>query len=73
MKNAVIDYSTTNGVTNLTVNANPIAVPLIDVWTKSDDLSDAHVSAYLPQFWGGEAMHYPVTNENLGLPIADSE
>jgi hypothetical protein len=73
MKNAVIDYSTSSGVTNLTVNANPIAVPLIDVWSKSDDLSDAHVSAYLSQFWGGEAMHYPVTNENLGLPIADSE
>ena len=73
MKNAVIDYSTTNGITNLSVTANPIAVPLIDVWSKSDDLSDAHVAAYLPQFWGGEAMHYPVTNENLGLPIANSE
>ena len=73
MKNAVIDYKTSNGVTNLSVSANPIAVPLIDVWSKSDDLSDAHVSAYLSQFWGGEAMHYPVTNENLGLPIADSE
>ena len=73
MKNAVIDYKTTNGITNLTVNANPIAVPLVDVWSKSDDLSDAHVAAYQSQFWAGEAMHYPMTNENLGLPIADSE
>ena len=73
MKNAVIDYSTVNGVTNLTVNANPISVPVVDVWSKSDDLSDAHVAAYLPQFWGGEAMHYPETTENRGLPIAESE
>jgi hypothetical protein len=73
MKNAVIDYKTTNGVTNLAVNANPIAVPLVDVWSKSDDLSDAHVAAYQSQFWAGDAMHYPITNENLGLPIADSE
>jgi len=73
MKNAVIDYKTTNGITNLTVNANPIAVPVVDVWSKSDDLSDAHVSAYLSQFWGGEAMHYPITNENLGQPITDAE
>lgn len=73
MKNAVIDYSTANGVTNLTVNANPISVPVVDVWSKSDDLSDAHVAAYLPQFWGGEAMHYPETTENRGLPIAESE
>jgi hypothetical protein len=73
MKNAVIDYKTTNGITNLTVNANPIAVPVVDVWSKSDDLSDAHVSAYLSQFWAGEAMHYPITNENLGQPITDAE
>ena len=73
MKNAVIDYKTVSGLTNLTVTANPIAVPLIDVWSKSDELSDAHVSAYQNQFWAGEAMHYPATNENLGLPILDSE
>ena len=73
MKNAVIDYKTTSGVTNLTVNANPINVPLIDVWSKSDDLSDAHVSSYLSQFWGGEAMHYPLSNETGGLPITDAE
>ena len=73
MKNAVIDYKTTSGITNLTVSANPIAVPVVDVWSKSDDLSDAHVAAYQSQFWGGEAMHYPVTNENLGQPITDSE
>ena len=73
MKNAVIDYKTTNGITNLTVNANPITVPLVDVWSKSDDLSNAHVAAYQSQFWAGEALHYPITNENLGLPIADSE
>ena len=73
MKNAVIDYKTVSGITNLTVTANPIAVPLIDVWSKSDELSDALVSAYQNQFWAGEAMHYPATNENLGLPILDSE
>ena len=73
MKNAVIDYKTTNGVTNLRVTANPIEVPIIDVWTKSDDLSDTHVAAYQSQFWAGEAMHYPITNENLGAPIIDSE
>lgn len=73
MKNAVIDYKTTNGITNLTVNANPIAVPVVDVFSKSDDLSDALVSSYQNQFWAGEAMHYPITNENLGLPILDSE
>jgi len=73
MKNAVIDYKTVSGVTNLTVSANPIAVPLIDVWSKSDELSDAFVTAYQNQFWAGEAMHYPATNENLGLPILDSE
>jgi len=73
MKNAVIDYKTTNGITNLTVNANPIAVPLVDVWSKSDDLSDAHVAAYQSQFWAGDAMHYPVTNENLGQPITTDE
>jgi hypothetical protein len=73
MRNAVIDYKTTSGITNLTVTANPIAVPLIDVWSKSDELSDAFVTAYQNQFWAGEAMHYPATNENLGLPILDSE
>ena len=73
MKNAVIDYKTTNGITNLSVTANPISVPLVDVWSKSDDLSDAHVAAYASQFWAGEAMHYPITNENLGQPILDSE
>jgi hypothetical protein len=73
MKNAVIDYSTANGITNLTVNANPIAVPVVDVWSKSDDLSDAHVAAYLNQFWGGEAHHYPLSNETGGLPITDAE
>ena len=73
MKNAVIDYKTVSGITNLTVTANPIAVPLIDGWSKSDELSDALVSAYQNQFWAGEAMHYPATNENLGLPILDSE
>ena len=73
MKNAVIDYKTVSGITNLTVTANPIAVPLIDVWSKSDELSDAFVTAYQNQFWAGEAMHYPATNENLGLPILDSE
>jgi hypothetical protein len=73
MKNAVIDYKTTNGITNLTVSANPIAVPVVDVWSKSDDLSDAHVSAYQNQFWGGEALHYPLTSETGGLPITDAE
>ena len=73
MKNAVIDYSTANGITNLTVNANPIAVPVVDVWSKSDDLSDAHVAAYQNQFWGGEALHYPLTSETGGLPITDAE
>ena len=73
MKNAIIDYKTTNGITNLTVNANPIAVPLVDVWSKSDDLSDAHVAAYQNQFWGGEAHHYPLSNETAGLPITDAE
>ncbi len=73
MKNAVIDYKTADGITNLTVNANPITVPLIDVWSKSEDLSDAHVAAYLNQFWGGEAMHYPLSNETGGLPITDAE
>ena len=73
MKNAVIDYKTTNGVTNLTVNANPIAVPLVDVWSKSDDLSDSHVASYLTQPWNGEATHYPITNENSGTPIANTE
>jgi hypothetical protein len=73
MKNADIDYSTANGITNLTVNANPIAVPVVDVWSKSDDLSDAHVAAYLNQFWGGEAHHYPLSNETGGLPITDAE
>jgi len=73
MKNAVIDYKTTDGITNLTVNANPITVPLVDVWSKSDDLSDAHVATYLTQSWNGEGLHYPITNENLGLPIVDSE
>ena len=73
MKNAVIGYSTANGITNLTVNANPIAVPVVDVWSKSDDLSDAHVAAYLNQFWGGEAHHYPLSNETGGLPITDAE
>ena len=73
MKNAVIDYKASDGLTNLTVTANPITVPLIDVWSKSDDLSDAHVAAYLNQFWGGEAVHYPITPENGGLPITDAE
>ncbi len=73
MKNAVIDYKTTSGITNLTVTANPISVPVVDVWSKSDDLSDAHVAAYLDQFWGGEAMHYPLSNETGGLPITDAE
>jgi hypothetical protein len=73
MKNAVIDYKTTDGVTNLSVTANPISVPVIDVWSKSDDLSDAHVAAYLNQFWGGEAHHYPLSNETGGLPITDAE
>jgi hypothetical protein len=73
MKNATIDYKTTNGITNLSVTANPIAVPVVDVWSKSDDLSDAHVAAYQSQFWAGEAMHYPMTNENLGQPISDAE
>jgi len=73
MKNAVIDYKTVDGITSLTVNANPIAVPVVDVWSKSDDLSDAHVAAYLGQFWGGEAMHYPLSNETGGLPITDAE
>jgi len=73
MKNAAIDYKTTNGITNLTVSANPIAVPVLDVWSKSDDLSDAHVAAYQNQFWGGEALHYPLASETGGLPILDSE
>ena len=73
MKNAVIDYKTTSGITNLTVTANPISVPVVDVWSKSEDLSDAHVAAYLDQFWGGEAMHYPLSNETGGLPITDAE
>ncbi len=73
MKNAVIDYKNSNGITNLTVSANPIAVPLVDVWSKSDDLPDSLVSSYQNQFWAGEAMHYPITNQNLGTPILDSE
>jgi hypothetical protein len=73
MRNAVIDYKTTSGITNLTVNANPISVPIVDVWSKSDDLSDTHVAAYLNQFWGGEAHHYPLSNETGGLPITDAE
>ena len=73
MKNAVIDYKTVNGITNLTVTANPISVPVIDVWSKSDDLSDAHVSSYLSQFWGGEALHYPLTSNSGGLPITEAE
>ncbi len=73
MKNAVIDYKSADGITNLTVSANPITVPLIDVWSKSEDLSDAHVAAYLDQFWGGEAMHYPLSDETGGLPITDAE
>jgi len=48
-------------------------VPVVDVWSKSDDLSDAHVAAYQNQFWGGEALHYPLTSETGGLPILDSE
>jgi len=73
MRNAVIDYKTTSGITNLTVNANPISVPIVDVWSKSDDLSDTHVAAYLNQFWGGEAQHYPLSNETGGIPITDAE
>jgi hypothetical protein len=73
MKNALIDYKTTNGITNLSVTGNPISVPVVDVWSKSDDLSDAHVTAYLSQFWGGEATHYPITGENGGFPITEAE
>ena len=73
MKNAVIDYKTTDGVTNLSVTANPISVPVIDVWSKSDDLSDAHVSAYLSQFWGGEALHYTPAGVTGGTPITEAE
>jgi len=73
MKNAVIDYKTTDGITNLSVTANPIAVPVIDVWSKSDDLSDAHVSAYLSQFWGGEALHYTPAGVTGGTPITEAE
>ena len=73
MKNALIDYKTTDGITNLSVTGNPISVPVVDVWTKSEDLSDAHVTAYLSQFWGGEATHYPITGENGGFPITEAE
>ena len=73
MKNAVIDYKTTDGITNLSVTANPIAVPVIDVWSKSDDLSDAHVTSYLSQFWGGEALHYTSAGVTGGTPIAEAE
>ena len=73
MKNAVIDYKNVGGITNLTVTANPIEVPVIDVWSNSDDLSEAHVAAYQSQFWAGEAIHYPISNENTGAPIIDSE
>jgi hypothetical protein len=73
MKNAVIDYKNVGGITNLTVTANPIEVPVIDVWSNSDDLSEAHVAAYQSQFWSGEAIHYPISNENTGAPIIDSE
>ena len=73
MKNAVIEYKTTDGITNLSVTANPISVPVVDVWSKSDDLSDAHVAAYQSQFWGGEALHYTSTGVTGGTPITDNE
>lgn len=73
MKNAVVDYKQDGAITNLSVTGNPISVPLVDVWAKSSDLSDAHVAAYAKQQWAGEARHYPPTPENLGLPIAESE
>ena len=73
MKNAVIEYKTTDGITNLSVTANPIAVPVIDVWSKSDDLSDAHVASYLSQFWGGEATHYTAEGVIGGTPITEAE
>ena len=73
MRNAIIDYKQDGAITNLSVNGTPISVPLVDVWAKSSDLSDAHVAAYVKQPWSGEARHYPPTLENLGLPIAESE
>jgi hypothetical protein len=73
MRNAIIDYKQDGAITNLSVNGTPISVPLVDVWAKSSDLSDAHVAAYVKQPWSGEARHYPPTPENLGLPIAESE
>jgi hypothetical protein len=73
MKNAIVDYKQDGNITNLSVNGNPISVPLVDVWAKSSDLSDAHVAAYVKQPWSGEARHYPPTPENMGLPIAESE
>lgn len=73
MRNAVIDYKQDGAITNLSVTGTPISVPLVDVWAKSSDLSDAHIAAYAKQHWGGEARHYPETPENMGLPIADSE
>lgn len=73
MKGAVIDYKQDGAVTNLSVAGQPISVPLVDVWAKSSDLSDAHVAAYLNQQWSGDGRHYPQTQENMGLPILESE
>ena len=73
MRSAVIDYKRDGSTTNLSVKGTPITVPLVDVWAKSSDLSDAHVNTYLTQPWSGEARHYPQTQENGGLPIAESE
>ena len=73
MRSAIIDYKQDGTTTNLSVKGTPITVPLVDVWAKSSDLSDAHVAAYLNQQWSGEARHYPPTPQNMGLPIAESE
>lgn len=73
MRNAVIDYKQDGAITNLSVAGTPISVPLVDVWAKSSELSDAHIAAYLNQQWSGEGRHYPQTQENMGLPILESE
>jgi hypothetical protein len=46
---------------------------VVDVWSKSDDLSDTHVAAYQSQFWGGEALHYTSAGVTGGTPITDNE
>jgi hypothetical protein len=73
MKNALIDLKRSETETVLTVSANPISVPTIDVWTQSSELSDAHVDYYAKKAWYGEGRHFPVSETNTGLPILDAE